>query len=127
MKCARLFAMLGVLFLVAYSSLAQTTTTGAINGTLLDQSGAVVPGATVVLTDNATGGRQDVKSSNSGAYRFDLVKPGNYTISVDQPGFVQLKSTLSVSNSQVVSADLKLTVGSESTVVNVDTVATLLN
>ena len=62
---------------------ARTTTTGAVNGVISDQSGAVIAGAKVVLTSLTTGSVQTAKSSASGSYRFDLLEPGGYQISVD--------------------------------------------
>ena len=106
---------------------AQTTTTGAIGGVVADQSGAVISGAAVVLTNNATGSVQTAKSSSSGSYRFDLLDPGSYTITVDQPGFEKLKSSLTVENSQVTAANLKLTVGSDAQTIEVSAVAALIN
>ena len=55
---------------------AQTTTTGAVNGVITDQSGAVVAGASVRIRDLATGAVTTAKSSGSGSYRFDLLQPG---------------------------------------------------
>ncbi len=106
---------------------AQTTTTGAVNGVIADQTGAIVAGATVVLTKISTGAVQTAKSSSSGSYRFDLLQPGDYTISVDQTGFQKLASNVTVSDSQVLAADLKLTVGSDTQTITVESVATLLN
>ena len=106
---------------------AQTTTTGAINGVIADQSGASIPAATVVLTNVATGDTQTAKSSSSGTYRFDLLRPGSYTISVEQPGFAKLRSTVQVDNSQVLAANLKLTIGSDTQTVDVQSVASLIS
>jgi hypothetical protein len=127
MKFTRLLTLVAFLFLGLSAAFAQTTTTGAVNGVITDQSGAVVPGAIVTLKSIATGAVQTAKSSNSGSYRFDLLPPGAYVITVDIAGFQKLESKLQVDISQVISADLKLTVGSNSVTVDVDTVATLLN
>ena len=106
---------------------AQTTTTGAVNGVITDQSGAVIPSATVVLTKDSTGAVQTAKSSSSGTYRFDLLEPGSYTVTVNQPGFEKLKSTLNVDNSQVTAANLRLTIGSDQQTIEVSTVGALIN
>jgi hypothetical protein len=125
----RTFRQLLASSLLCFSAalMAQTTTTGAINGVITDQSGAVVAGATVVLTNQATGAVTKAKSSNSGSYRFDLLQPGTYEIDVAQPGFEKLDSKVSVDNSQVVAANLKLTVGSDQQTVEVSTVGALIN
>ena len=116
-----------VILLGALALPAQTTTTGAVNGVVTDQTGAVISGASVVLTNTATGSVQKAKSANNGAYRFDLVDPGKYKILVDQAGFEKLESTLTVDDSQVVAANLKLTIGSDQQTVEVTTVAALIN
>ncbi len=127
MKLIRSFAAIGLFLALSTLLYAQTSTTGAINGVIADQSGAVVPGATVVLTNLATGSVQKAKSGNNGSYRFDLLQPGGYDIAVDQPGFQKLTSKLHVDASQVVGADLKLTIGSDTQTVEVQGVAALIN
>lgn len=105
---------------------AQTTTTGAIGGLLSDPTGAIVPGAVVTLRNDATGAVQTTKSSSSGAYRFDLVPPGRYTLEVNEAGFAKDLTRVTVSNSQVLAANLKLTVGSDQQTVEVTAEGTLL-
>jgi hypothetical protein len=62
------------------TSQAQTMTTGAINGVVTDPSGAVLPGATVTITQEGTGATKTVKSDASGHYSSDEMKPGKYTV-----------------------------------------------
>lgn len=126
MKCSNLLKIAGAFFLCVSMSFAQTSTTGAVNGTIADASGAIVPGATVILFNPATGTTQTVKSSASGTYRFELIPPGDYVLRVDQAGFAKLESKVTVSNAQVLGADLKLQVGSETTTIDVESVATTL-
>ena len=92
-----------------------------------DQSSAVVANATVTLTNLANRESQKAKSSGSGSYRFDLLAPGTYEIEVESTGFAKLESQVIVNSSQVVAADLKLAVGSESQTIEVSTVAALVN
>ena len=105
---------------------AQTTTTGAVNGVISDQSGAVITGATVVLTNSTTGSVQKAKSGSSGSYRFDLLEPGAYQISVDQPGFEKLVSNIQVDASQVLAGNLKLTIGSDQQTITVESSGALI-
>lgn len=127
MKLIRSFAAIGLFLALSTVLHAQTSTSGAISGVISDQSGAVVPGATVVLTNLATGSVQKAKSGNNGSYRFDLLQPGGYDIVVNQPGFQKLDSKLHVDASQVVGADLKLTIGSDTQTIEVQGVAALIN
>ncbi len=105
---------------------AQTTTTGAVNGVVTDQSGAAIAGASVTITDLATGAVTKAKASGSGAYRFDLLQPGQYQITVEQPGFEKLSSTITVDDSKVLAADLKLTIGSDTQTVSVESIGSLV-
>ena len=68
------------------SSLAQTFR-GGINGTVTDQSGAVVPGATVEATDSATGVLHKTITSSAGEYSFQDMPLGAYTIKISVSGF----------------------------------------
>jgi hypothetical protein len=126
MKCPLFLRIACIFLLCAYPLHAQTGTTGAINGTIQDQTGAIVPGATVVLRSVGTGATQTVKSSASGAYRFELIPPGDYVLLVNQAGFAKLESKVTVINAQVLGADLKLTVGSEMQTIDVESVSTSL-
>jgi hypothetical protein len=69
------------------SVMAQTKITGAIAGTVMDRSGAVVSGARVHLKDEATGGEKDASSDETGAFLFPDLSFGVYEISVTNSGF----------------------------------------
>lgn len=60
---------------------------GTLNGTILDQAGAVVPGASVVVINQATGVEQKTTSTSAGAYTIPYVSSGTYNIRVTSPGF----------------------------------------
>jgi hypothetical protein len=60
---------------------------GGINGAVTDQSGAVVPGASVEAVDTATGGSHRTISSSAGEYSFQDLPLGAYTVSVTASGF----------------------------------------
>ena len=60
---------------------------GTLNGTILDQSGAVVPGATVVAVNSATAVESKTTSTSAGAYTLPYLPSGTYTIRVTAPGF----------------------------------------
>jgi hypothetical protein len=84
MLVACLFAW-AVLFSFSPGSLAQTTAT--ISGTVADAQGAVVPGASAVLTNEATGDHRDSVSNDSGYFAFPAVLPGNYALRIEAKGF----------------------------------------
>jgi hypothetical protein len=60
---------------------------GTLNGTILDSTGAVVPGATVVATNTATGVETRATSTSAGAYTLPYLPSGTYSLRVSAPGF----------------------------------------
>ena len=75
-----------VVLLVLPTLYAQTITSGDITGTVSDPTGAIVPGATVILKEVNTGDSRTVQSNSVGSYRFNLLKPGTYQIYSTAPG-----------------------------------------
>ncbi|HKG47640.1 MAG TPA: carboxypeptidase regulatory-like domain-containing protein [Pyrinomonadaceae bacterium] len=80
--CAVLFL---VFCLVAVAS--GQGTTSRVTGTVQDANGAAVAGAMVTLTNEATGVSFTTETSDSGAYAFDLVQAGKYTVTIEKQGF----------------------------------------
>src|SRR5260370_5053360 len=74
-----------LLLAIAGSLLAQTS--GAIGGTVTDQSGASVANAKVVATSSTTGERREASSSASVQYSFPFLAPGHYRIEASHTGF----------------------------------------
>src|ERR1035437_5113601 len=74
-----------VLFLMSASAVAQST--GTLHGLVRDPSGAVVPGANVVLTNSATQQQTRTVTTAAGTYAFAFLPPGEYTVAVDHAGF----------------------------------------
>jgi len=111
-----------LLFVVSFSALrlpAQTQTTGEITGVVTDPSGAVVGKAKVTLKDNAKGSTQSAETNKEGVYRFQLLNPSKYTITVTSSGFQEAGMVVDVALGQVTSADVQLTIGSASQTVTV--------
>ncbi len=81
---------LSVLFLLIISlsiiAIAQTSK-GFLIGNISDPSGAAVAGATVKITNTATGFTREVTAGGDGEYRFDAIDPGTYKIEVSFTGF----------------------------------------
>ena len=99
--------------------LAQTIVTGGVSGTVADQTGAVITGADLTLTNVATSETRQSKSDSSGFYNFSLLKPGQYTLKVEKDGFNTSTLQLNIRLGQVATANVKLEVGSRSTTVEV--------
>lgn len=66
---------------------------GSVTGKVTDNSGALLPNATVTLTNEATGVSQTATSNQSGEYVFQLLNPGTYDLSVTAQGFKSEKRT----------------------------------
>lgn len=96
-KYVRMFAALLAVMLVMSSTFAVAQTSrGTVTGTVVDPSGAVIPNATVTLTEKATNVSRETKSNDAGIYRFDAVTLGVYDISIQATGF--RKSTVAAIN-----------------------------
>jgi len=108
---------------MAYS---QSLLAGDITGTVLDPSGSVVTGATVTAKNKATEATASVKTDAQGAYRFALLKPGAYQVSVKADGFKEESVEAVVSLGQVATVPLHLNVGSEAQTIEVTETAQLL-
>ena len=77
------------LLMILPAASAQTTsgTTGAINGRVLDNTKAVLPGVTVTIASTAQMGTRTTTTNEEGQYRFPAVPPGEYTITYELQGF----------------------------------------
>jgi outer membrane receptor protein involved in Fe transport len=114
-----LIAALGLLF-TCYPSLAQLASNTSIVGNVVDSSGATLAGATVTALNIATGETYKEISNASGYYEMAFVKPGTYSVTVQQSGFETLEKTgLVVGSNQTVRTDFTLQVGRVSQVTTV--------
>ena len=88
------------------------TSRGTVSGTIMDPSGAVVIGATVVLTHTEAGVRRTAISNDAGIYRFDAVDLGRYELKVTQQGFRPFLATaFGVEANRTTTIDVRLEVG----------------
>ena len=91
---------------------AQSSTTGALRGTVTDSTSAVVPGVTVTLTNNATSQSQTTTTDSKGSYRFSLLAPGAYAVTFSAQGFkTSLMASVAVNVSEVPVLDAQLGAG----------------
>jgi hypothetical protein len=107
---------------------AQSTTDGAIGGTVYDQSGAVVPGATVLVHNNGTNAEQTETTDASGFYKATKLTPSVYTVTVTSNGFETYRAEqVIVTVGSVTNVSPHLTVGATSQTVEVTGVAPQIN
>jgi outer membrane receptor protein involved in Fe transport len=113
---------LALFLFLAMATLAHAQgTTASLAGTVKDSSGAVIPKAKVTVTTPTLVGTKTFISDGKGAYHFENLPPGSYTVTVEAPGFSTRKQEhviLEVGHSPTL--DLSLAVGSKETVVDVD-------
>ncbi len=105
------------------SAFAQETT-GGLQGTVKDPSGAVVPHAQVVVTGTSLVGSKEISTDGSGYYRFANLPPGSYIVTVTATGFRTLKREgIVIEVGHLPSVDLTLEVGTASEIVEVSSAA----
>ena len=96
------------------------TSRGTVTGTVLDPSGAAIPGARVTLRGVETGVRLATDSNDTGVYRFDAVDLGIYEIKATHPGFrTYVGSGIGVQANRVTTFDPRLDVGTNETAIEV--------
>jgi hypothetical protein len=120
--CLTLFA-----FIVALGPIsihAQSTTQGAIAGTVLDQSQAAIPNATVNIQNPATGFSIQLVSDSSGYFKAPLVEPGTYTVSISATNFAKYRAesvTVNVGQTTTLAPTLSVASSSSEVVVTEQT------
>ena len=117
LRCA---LVLSVAFLGARSSLAQSTNSGDIRGTVMDTSGAAVPGVDVTLTNVDTGEVQHFTTNDSGIYDTASTRAGNYNITFTKQGFKQLTRGPFKLEVSIITEDATLAVGQVQEIVTVE-------
>jgi carboxypeptidase family protein/TonB-dependent receptor-like protein len=116
-----------LLVLVCGGALWSQTVQGVITGTVTDPTGAVVPGATVTITNAGTNISQSTTTGSDGSYRFPLVPPGTYTVDVKAANFAEVRAAgVVVEASQVVPFSVKLELAKAQQVIEVTEQAPLV-
>jgi len=105
---------------------AQSIISGEITGVVTDSANAIVPNATVTLTSKEMGTTQTVTTNTAGGFRFPLLRPGVYTVTVKATGFSVATEDVTVGVGQVTNASLQLRVGAISETIEVSGAAPLL-
>ncbi len=91
---------------------AQSSTTGALGGTVRDAAGAPVAAAKIRITSDSLIGERVTVTTKAGAYQISALPPGKYTLVITAPGFVTSKILVAVELGQVVTQHFKLAVES---------------
>src|SRR5262245_39462576 len=104
--CVSLF-----LYLLSLARVSGQTTSGSITGTVTDQTGAVIPGATVTVINEGTSVERKVTSTAQGVFNVATLEVGTYRVKIEVPGFRgQERTGLALNANQVINVDVQLTV-----------------
>lgn len=115
---ASLSSVLLLVLCISLTAFAQETT-GGLQGTVKDPSGAVIPGASITLTGVTAGFNRTISTDQTGFFRVQQMPPGDYTVSVTATGFQMTPQTARVAVGKVTELDLQLGVASSTATVDV--------
>jgi hypothetical protein len=113
-----LTGVLATMFLSGAIVLAQVES-GVISGTVTDQSGAIVTGATVTATNLSTNASRTTTSSNNGAYSISGLEPATYQVTMESGSFKPFSGKVEVTTGGHVTLDAKLSISGATTQVEV--------
>ena len=121
MKLLPSFAKIAVLFVIpCFSLLSAAADGGQISGTVADPTGAVIPGASVVLRNVASGSQIAAQSGADGSYALANVAPGSYEITVTMQGFEPFHDLgINIAGADSLRFDVRLSLAKQSEVVEV--------
>src|SRR5512133_2640590 len=122
LSATRRLLALAALAMVSMLPAFPQASTGMVSGTVRDQSGAVIPGASVTLTKTDTSVASRTASNDAGMFAFPAVVPGPYRVEVASPGMQKYEVTLTVQVQQSVSLEPVLQPGQTSTTIVVQDV-----
>ncbi|HEY0308968.1 MAG TPA: carboxypeptidase regulatory-like domain-containing protein [Acidobacteriaceae bacterium] len=128
-KSLKLFSVVLLACLaVSFRANAQSTTQGAIAGTVFDANSAVVANASVVIHNDGTNSELTLTTDGSGYFKQPLLQPGTYTVTVHAAGFKDYKATtVTVEVGKLTQLQPHLPVGSAAESVTVSTDAPIIN
>src|SRR5215831_9251123 len=101
--------------------------TGSISGTVKDQAGAVIPGATVSITNTATDFSRAITTNAEGLYSAPALVPGEYEVQVEMQGFRKLVRPATVTAGGSTTVDLAMSLGTAQEVVTVEAATAQIN
>ncbi len=126
-KVTQVFVLLAFTLFSAMNVLSQATASGVIQGTVLDNSQAVIVGAEITATNMGNGAKRVITTSATGDYRFDLLPAGKYTVQISKKGFGTSSQTVELLVGQTNTVNATLAPGSANEVIEVQASAPLLD
>src|SRR6266478_1586690 len=129
MHYSRFLKFFALLLMIGFSfnqTLAQTTTTGDVTGNVTDATKGAVASASVEIVSATKGASTNTATTATGAFRFSLLEPGEYKLTVSAKGFRTVSRNVRVNIGQVTSADTELEVGAQTETITVTEATPLL-
>ena len=123
----RLAAVLIVILGLAVASASAQTFRGGISGRIADATGAVLPGVSVTVTNDATAVSRTTVTSTTGDFSVPDLQLGTYTIEATLQGFQTVRTKVEVSVSQIASVELKMGLSTVAETINVTASALILD
>ena len=121
-------AFVCLMLLPCATLLAQVTADATLTGIVKDSSGAIIADAQVKLERVDTGAVRDTRTNGEGEYRFDLLAPGTYNVTISVSGFqTKLIKDVTLAVGQTVANNATLQVGQSTQTVTVEATPPLLN
>ena len=113
---------MAIFFMACFAGhVAQAQFRASLRGTVSDSTGAVIPGATVTLTNSETNEKQVSTSDDNGIYNFNALPPGKFSLTVERDGFQKRAiDNVQITPEQANALNLKLDVGQASQTVTVN-------
>jgi hypothetical protein len=118
---SKLVSFVGVCLFLLLGAIPLAAQNASLVGTVRDALDAVIPEATVTLTNTDTGVAQTTRTDTAGKYEFSTVRPGNYSVKIEQSGFKTfVQSPIVLAVEQRARVDGNLQVGEASTQISVE-------
>lgn len=108
-----------MLMLLGAATAAYAQFSSSLQGTVTDPSGAVVPGASITLTNSATGVSQQTTSGPQGVFRFVSIAPGPYKVTTTATGFATHIVNIQLTTNQSLNLPVTLSIAAQATTLNV--------
>jgi hypothetical protein len=122
------FALLAIVLFTSHPAWSQANVgSGSIHGVVTDPQGGVVPNANVTITNTGTAATVTTTTTSAGEYSAGSLPPGVYTVRVEAPSFKTTDLKVNVEVDRITGANIKLELGSSSTVVEVTSSSVQVN
>jgi len=127
-KCTHFQGIFVVLLAMALGAVPAwpQSSNGSLRGTVQDETKAVIPGVTIVLTNTATGVETRTITNEAGVYIYPAIAAGSYRLTAEHPGMAKFEAQLTIQAQKTDTVDITLRPGATQTIVSVQDVTPLV-